>query len=250
METIHVEERRLLLKALRRVRITDPSVLTGGPEPATPAQLDELEMVLADDQLRLIVKPEEQTFELQLSVTVLATSREEAKAAISTAIEEGREMLDEQLVDWRVTGVVPIQRAPTARPVLTPDGAGLMAQILEEASRILHALPEPVAEKLQVRCFLPDELDGSAGMLRDHFGVAKPTKKETAPPAPIAVPMASNTAIPGRRPECSLLRNERGEASPRTCAICGLGPCQQPGRQRPPIEPLSFDPGANWSPLR
>jgi hypothetical protein len=42
-----------------------------------------------------------------------------------------------------------------------------MASLLDEAADILRRLPEDVAERLQVRHWLPDELDGSSLMLRD-----------------------------------------------------------------------------------
>lgn len=43
-----------------------------------------------------------------------------------------------------------------------------MASLLDEAAAILQQLPEDLAERLQVRHFLPDELIGSALMLRDQ----------------------------------------------------------------------------------
>lgn len=44
-----------------------------------------------------------------------------------------------------------------------------MAKLLEEAADNLRQVPEDVAERLQIRHYLPDELEGSAGMLREHF---------------------------------------------------------------------------------
>ena len=44
-----------------------------------------------------------------------------------------------------------------------------MAKLLEEAANSLRSVPEDVAERLQIRHYLPDELEGSAGMLREHF---------------------------------------------------------------------------------
>lgn len=50
---------------------------------------------------------------------------------------------------------------------MSPVTYKVMASLLEEAAGILRALPEDIAEKLQVRYWLPDELEGSALMLRD-----------------------------------------------------------------------------------
>jgi len=55
------------------------------------------------------------------------------------------------------------------------DDAANMALLMEEASRNLAALMDtPEAEKLQVRRFLPDELDGCAIMLREAHGIPHP----------------------------------------------------------------------------
>jgi len=48
-----------------------------------------------------------------------------------------------------------------------PTDYTIMASLLDEAADILRRLPEDVAERLQVRHWLPDELDGSSLMLRD-----------------------------------------------------------------------------------
>lgn len=44
----------------------------------------------------------------------------------------------------------------------------LMASLLDEAAEMLRQVPEDVAEKLQIRFWLPDELEGCAIMLRDY----------------------------------------------------------------------------------
>lgn len=50
-----------------------------------------------------------------------------------------------------------------------------MAGLLEEASGHLRAIMElPIAQERQLRHFLPDELEGSAIMLRDEAGRARP----------------------------------------------------------------------------
>lgn len=50
---------------------------------------------------------------------------------------------------------------------MKPNEANIMAELLEEAAGVLRALPEDVAARLKVRHWLPDELEGSAIMLRD-----------------------------------------------------------------------------------
>jgi len=53
--------------------------------------------------------------------------------------------------------------------------AEMMALLLEEASQNLAAMMfTPEAEKLQVRHFLPDELDGCAIMLREAYEIDVP----------------------------------------------------------------------------
>lgn len=108
METIHAQERRLLLKALQRVRITDPSLLTGGTEPATPAQLDELESVLADGNIRLLMLPNERAFSVPVRVQVLACSEKEAALLVESLVTNGRDCVDEEaVIGWEVSAPAP-----------------------------------------------------------------------------------------------------------------------------------------------
>ena len=58
------------------------------------------------------------------------------------------------------------------RTELTPSAVLMIAELMEEAARNLSSLMETAeADKLQVRHFLPDELDGSAIMLREAYGL-------------------------------------------------------------------------------
>lgn len=53
---------------------------------------------------------------------------------------------------------------------LRQSDAKTMASLMDEAAGNLRGLMDTArAEELQVREWLPDELEGSAGMLRDHF---------------------------------------------------------------------------------
>lgn len=61
---------------------------------------------------------------------------------------------------------------------LRPDEAELMAKLMEEASQMLRQVPDEIGEKIQLRHFLPDELDGSAIMLRDHFKESALTREQ------------------------------------------------------------------------
>lgn len=57
--------------------------------------------------------------------------------------------------------------------------AEMMAELLEEASRNLEELMVTAeAKELQVRYCLPDELHGSAVILREAYGIDAPNKKE------------------------------------------------------------------------
>jgi hypothetical protein len=69
--------------------------------------------------------------------------------------------------------------------MLKADDLRLMAQLMEEAARNLSAVMETdIAEREQFRHFLPDELDGSAGMLREYadaLGVPVPRRETLSP---------------------------------------------------------------------
>ena len=59
-------------------------------------------------------------------------------------------------------------------PLLTENDVHMMAALMEEAATNLSAMMQtPQAEELSVRHFLPDELAGSASMLREAYGQIK-----------------------------------------------------------------------------
>lgn len=51
---------------------------------------------------------------------------------------------------------------------IRPDQLRIMASLLTEAAGALREMPEDVAERIQLREWLPDELEGSALMLQDE----------------------------------------------------------------------------------
>jgi hypothetical protein len=73
----------------------------------------------------------------------------------------------------------PAQSSLVGDKTLTARQAGLMASIMEEAAQNLAGLMDTKkAEELSVREFLPDELDGSAIMLREAYGIPAPNAEE------------------------------------------------------------------------
>ncbi len=62
---------------------------------------------------------------------------------------------------------------------LTPKDVEMIALLMDEAAGNLARLMDTdMAVELQVRHFLPDELEGSAMMLREHFGIPQPERGE------------------------------------------------------------------------
>ncbi|MCZ8256971.1 MAG: hypothetical protein O9327_15060 [Polaromonas sp.] len=90
----------------------------------------------------------------------------------------------EELQRLRAEKTAQVPLAQTANDkTLSSRNAGLMASLMEEAAKHLAAfMPTKQAEEMGVRHFLPDELDGSAIMLRDHFGLTAPCKDEPMAP--------------------------------------------------------------------
>lgn len=80
--------------------------------------------------------------------------------------------------EWGLTHWMPLPEPPdedTKGLVLGKRTVSNMALLMEEASRNLAAVMDlPEAEDMQIRYFLPDELDGCAIMLREAYGIEPP----------------------------------------------------------------------------
>jgi hypothetical protein len=60
-----------------------------------------------------------------------------------------------------------------------------------------------------------------------------PTIQMTAPATPVEVVIPVAKPDPTPDPRCNnVIRQTKGAVWPRTCAVCGLGPCKFPGESR------------------
>lgn len=91
METIECIERRALLKALR---FAGSAVLTTGDDALTPEQLEDLDQVLANDQVLLSLRPGEKMFQVPVQLQVMAASDDEAVALATSLMNECLGMFD------------------------------------------------------------------------------------------------------------------------------------------------------------
>jgi hypothetical protein len=91
METIDCIERRALLKALR---FAGAAVLTTGEDALTPAQLEDLDQVLADDKIILSLRPGEKMFQVPVQLQVMAASDDEAVDLATSLMNECLGMFD------------------------------------------------------------------------------------------------------------------------------------------------------------